>query len=217
MGGTGTVNVALVVVGDGRSRYLEQALDSLRRHVPAGTFCYWRIVDDSGGPWPVAFTADWDVIRHDHRRGLAAAVNSAWVGLPGDVDFVFHVEEDFVLQGPVEFDRMAKTLDAHPRLAQLVLKRQPGTPAEAAAGGIIEQHPDDYVDRDGWVEHRRIFSLNPCLIPRAVIDLGWPASNEAGFTDQLVAAGWSFGFWGARADPPKVWHIGTERSEGWMP
>lgn len=211
------MNIALVVVGDGRYGYLERALESLRAHVPSGTFSYWRVVDDSGGPWPVAFEGDWDVIRHPSRRGLAAAVQSAWAGLPGGIDWVLHWEEDFLLTGPVEFDQMVKTLEANPHLAQLVLKRQPGSPAEAAAGGIIEQHPDDYVDRAGWVEHQRIFSLNPCLIPRAVVDLGWPVTNEAGFTDQLVEAGWSFGFWGARDDPPRCWHIGDQRSSGWMP
>jgi hypothetical protein len=210
------MNIALVVVGDGRYAYQEQALASLREHVPCGTFCYWRVVDDSGGPSPMVFTGDWGVIRHPQRRGLAAAVQSAWVGLPGHIDWVFHWEEDFVLTGPLELDRMVKTLEANPRLAQLVLKRQPGCPSEAAAGGIIEQHPDQYTDRDGWVEHQRIFSLNPCLIPRRVVDLGWPTSNEAGFTDQLIAAGWSFGFWGARNDPPRCWHIGVERSSGWM-
>lgn len=209
------MNIALVVVGDGRYGYQEQALASLRQHVPTGTFCYWRIVDDSGGESPMAFTDDWDVIRHPSRRGLAAAVQSAWA-LPSHVEYVWHHEEDFILTEPLELDRMVKTLEANPQLAQLVLKRQPGCPSEVAAGGIIEQHPDDYADRDGWVEHRRIFSLNPCLIPRRVVDLGWPVSNEAGFTQQLVEAGWSFGFWGGRHDQPRCWHIGVERSSGWM-
>lgn len=211
------VNIALVVVGDGRWEYEARALDSLREFISAGVFSYWRVVDDSGGPSPMAYTGDWDVIRHDQRRGLAAAVQSAWVGLPSDIEYVFHFELDFVLNGPVEFDRMVKTLEANPHLAQLVLKRQPGCPSEVSAGGIIEQHPDEYADRAGWVEHHRIFSLNPCLIPRRVVDMGWPVSNEAGFTTALVNTGFSFGFWGARHDPPRVIHIGAERSSGWMP
>lgn len=211
------MSIALVVVGDGRYGYQERALASLRQHVPCGAFSYWRVVDDSGGPSPMTFTDDWDVVRHPARRGLAAAVQSAWSYLPSHIEWIFHFEEDFILTEPLELDKLVKTCDANPHLAQLVLKRQPGSPAEAAAGGIIEQHPDDYSDRDGWVEHQRIFSLNPCLIPRRVVDLGWPATNEAGFTTKLVEAGWSFGFWGGRHDPPKVLHIGIDRSSGWMP
>jgi hypothetical protein len=208
---------ALVVISDGRDAYLEQAMESLRRWVPTGTFSYWRIVDDSGGTSRLTFDGDWDVIRHPVRRGLAAAVQSGWADLPAGVEYVWHHETDFVLVEPLEVDQMAKTLDTHPRLANLVLKRQPGNPAEEAAGGIIECRPDRYRQRDGFVEHQECFSLNPCLIPRGVIDAGWPAGNEAEMTSRLVGEGRTFGFWGDKTDPPRTLHIGTHRADGWLP
>jgi hypothetical protein len=210
------MSVALVVVTDGRYRYLERMLESLVEHVlyPFGLI---RVVDDSGNVEGPRFPAGWDVVRHQPRLGLAAAVQSAWAGLPADVEFVFHVEEDFVFTEPVDIDGMAMLLKEHGRLAQLVLKRQAWSPPEVAAGGIIETAPDEYRQRDGWVEHTRIFSLNPCLIPRAVVDAGWPDGNEAEMTARLVAGGWSFGFWGRRDDPPRVLHIGAQRSAGWTP
>lgn len=209
------MNIALVVVSDGRDTYTEQSMGSLGNLKTV--FSHQRVVDDSGGTSGLAWPSPWEVVRHQSRRGLAAAVQSAWAGLPSDITHVFHLESDFVVAEPVDVEAMADTLDANPALAQLVLKRQPGNPVEAAAGGIIETAPDEYIDRDGWVEHHRIFSLNPCLIPAPVVSEGWPAGNEAEQTARLLAAGWSFGFWGARHDPPRVIHIGTRRAQGWMP
>lgn len=208
------MSVALVVVGDGRYEYLECCLESIRRHA-IYPFTFYRIVDDSGTGDRVAPPPGWDLVAHPERRGLAGAVQSAWAGLPADVEYVLHVEEDFLLTAPLDIDGMAATLKEHGRLAQLVLKRQPWSPEEQAAGGIMEMTPWEYVQRDGWVEHSRIFSLNPCLIPRAVIDLGWPDGNEAEMTSRLIADGWSFGFWGRRDDQPRCIHIGARRSAQW--
>jgi len=209
------MSVALVVVTDGRWSYLNQMFGSAGQWLTY-PFSHVRVVDDSGGPGPGSWPDGVEVVRHPLRRGLAAAVQSAWAGLPDDVEFVFHVEEDFVFTEPVDIDGMAMVLKEHGRLAQLVLKRQPWSPEEQAAGGIIEMHPHRYRQQGGWVEHQRIFSLNPCLIPREVVDMGWPAGNEAEMTTRLVAAGWSFGFWGRRDDPPRCLHIGARRSAGWM-
>lgn len=210
------MTVALVVVTDGRAGYLQRMLASAGRFLDY-PFAYRRVVDDSGELAPWHGLVDFDVVAHDRRRGLAAAVQSAWSDLPAEIDYVFHLEDDFVFTGPVDIDAMATTLKGHPRLAQLVLKRQPWSLAEVAAGGIIEMDPDVYVERDGFVEHQRIFSLNPCLIPRDVVDGGWPAGNEAAMTERLVAEGRTFGFWGRRAEGPRVLHIGAERSAGWVP
>jgi hypothetical protein len=209
------MSVALVVITDGRWQYLNEMFRSAREWLTY-PFAHVRVVDDSGGSGVGGWPSEFEVVRHPLRRGLAAAVQSAWADLPADIDYVFHVEEDFVFVEPVDIDGMAMVLKEHGRLAQLVLKRQPWSPEETAAGGIIESHPDEYRQRDGWVEHTRIFSLNPCLIPRVVVDMGWPAGNEAEMTARLVADGWSFGFWGRRDDPPRVFHIGARRSAGWM-
>lgn len=130
------------------------------------------------------------------------------------------MEEDFVLTQPVDIEAMAEVLDAEPGLAQLVLKRQPWHPAEVAAGGVIEQLPD-VVERETnghpWVEHRHGFSLNPCLIPRRVFQRGFTEGSEPANTRRLLAAGFHFGYWGARHDDPRCLHIGAVRADGSTP
>jgi glycosyltransferase involved in cell wall biosynthesis len=213
------MSIGLVMTYDGRSHCIRQTLKSLQAHVLTDNFTYLRIVDDSGQPnlLPTDWVEGYDIIKHPQRSGLAAAVNSAWANLPDDIDYVFHCEDDWIFPDRIPVEAMRRTLQWHPHLAQLVLKRQPGNPEEAAAGGIIECHPDQYADKDGYVEHARIFSLNPCLIPRHIVDRGWPDHGHEGiFTDQLVADGYRFAFWGERHDPPRVDHIGHQRSSGWV-
>ena len=187
-------------VSDRGDLYLGECVASFSRFV--GEFPA-HVVDDS-----------------DHRLGMAGAVRAAWDwALNTGLDYLLHVEEDFRFVVPFDPREAVDVLAADPRLAQVVLKRQPWSPEEHAAGGIIECHPDDYVSyEDGdlrWVTHQRIFSLNPCLIPRHVLELGYPDGNEAEMTSRLVALGYRFAFLGARDDPPRVVHVGVERAAGW--
>lgn len=156
----------------------------------------------------------------DHRLGMAGAVQAAWDwAIQTGVDYLLHVEEDFRFTQPFDPDDAIRILNTDPRLAQVVLKRQPWSPEEHAAGGIIESHPEDYTDHQAgglrWVSHQRIFSLNPCVIPRHILELGWPDGNEAAMTTNLVTLGYRFAFFGDRDDPPRVEHVGHERGTGW--
>lgn len=161
--------------------------------------------------------------RH-HTFGLAGAVAEGWrLALEHDADYLLEWEEDFLAIAPLPVAQMLAVLEQEPRLAQVVLKRQaaPHTPEEAA-GGIIECDPDAYNERAvlkqqlRWTEHRKIFSLNPCLIPRRVLELGWPTrSDEGEFTKVCLDAGYRFAFYGRKFDPPRVTHVGTFRSAGW--
>jgi hypothetical protein len=71
------------------------------------------------------------------------------------------------------------------------------------------------VDTGPYCVHTRCFSLNPCLIPRAVLELGWPDGNEAEMTTLLVSKGYRFAVWGSRQDGPRVEHTGQNRAAGW--
>lgn len=157
-----------------------------------------------------------------HRLGMAGAVRQGWEqALARGADFVLHVEEDFRFSQPIPIDKLQFVLERCPDLAQVVLKRQPWNEQEKAAGGIIEANPDAYVEHRAfgrnvvWSEHWQIFSLNPCLIPRRVLELGWPDGNEAEFTKRCVDEGLHFAFYGAKADPPLVEHVGHQRAQGW--
>ncbi len=122
---------------------------------------------------------------------------------------------------------MCRTLEANPQLAQLCLKRGPCTPEEVAAGGFVELARDEYREcawfgefgRATWLEHKRCFSLNPCVYPYSVVQAGMPddASSgvEAALTASLRARKLRFGVWGSRGDDPQCVHIGFERAAGW--
>lgn len=215
-----TIDVA--VITDGRRMYLERCMTSLSEMVPWDAVAGRYIVNDAGDDRYTDWLDDtyggrrgWTVISHEERCGLAATVDTAWAFCKADM--LFHVEEDFIFRVPVELPAMRDVLTAYPRLAQLCLLRQPWSSAEHAAGGIIPMDPDAYHEQVMCgrlvVTHQRVFSLNPCLIPRTVLETGWPSGNEAEQTARLVEAGWIFGYWGSWTT---VEHIGTVRSTSWM-
>lgn len=193
-------SIGVVVVSDRGDLYLPGCLANLEEVLP-GTEPI--LVDDQ-----------------DHKLGMAGAVRrgmrfARW----GEFEYVLWVEEDFRFNSRPPLEDMRTILDNHPFCAQVVLKRQPWSVEEHAAGGIIEMAPDEYTDNMTagipWVEHRRIFSLNPCLIPRRIFELGWPDGNEAEQTERLVASNYFFAFYGRRDDAPLVTHVGHERGKGW--
>ena len=216
--------IALGIVTDGRGEYLEKCVDSIV-DVSLGPFADQFMVDDSGdseyGAWLDDTFPEFRIHHHDRRLGLAAAVGSAWsLAADSDCEFLFHVEEDFVFTTPLALSDMAEVLRRRTHLVQLVLKRQPWSDEEIAAGGQIETDPDAYTEVatniGTRVEHRKLFSFNPSLIPRRVFGRGWGPVLEADvsavlFEDPKARSA----YWGRKAAPPVCEHIGVERSAGY--
>jgi len=219
--GEATVSFALAVTTDGREECLERAVESLRASLdPWPDECV--MVDDSGDPDFAAVMryVDYTSLVHEQRRGFAAAVESVWREvIRSGAEYVFHAEDDFTYNEPVDLMAMASLLDAHPHIAQLALKRQPVNAEEQAAGGFMQTKPGEFIQRDGWIEHETNFTTNPSLIPARVIQLalrsGRPLS-EPNVTDTLLEHGYRFGYLGRIEDEPRVEHIGHERMAGWM-
>ena len=216
------VSWTLLLVTDGRDDYLADAVASADAMLPDPARRV--MVDDTGSAEHASMLRGlyprFEVHDAEKRRGLAGAVRAGW-GVC-DTDYVFHLEDDFTFNEPTDIAAMAGVLDAHPKLAQMCLLRQPWNAEEQAAGGIVEKDPGDYRHSHvmwpyeaHWLTHRRLFSLNPCLIPRRVYELGWDDGNERGFTDRLLADGYNFAYWGQPGDPPRVTHIGRRRAVGW--
>lgn len=216
--------IALLVMTDGRDHVFE-TLPTAEAFLLGGISEVW-IHDDSGRPergdqlrraFPHAH-----VVQTAGRSGFAGAIRSAWAMLrAGSVaDFVFHLEDDFRFFRVVELDRMARVLVERPYLAQLALRRQPWNAEEIAAGGIVEQHPGDFVEvtdphGNQWLEHRRFFTTNPSLYRRELLGQEWPAGeqSEGRFSIELFedpAA--RSGYWGSRASGEWVEHIGHHRA-----
>lgn len=205
------MNIARVIISDRGDRYLPQSQKSM----------------DTFVDYPWSATVHIDDSNHD--LGMAGAVREAWNRLPKDTDYVWHQEEDWVVVADVPVEAMCRTIEHNTHLAQLCLKRGPVTPDEITAGGFVELAREEYSERSWWpstggrhvwLEHKRVFSLNPCVYPYWITTNGVP-NDPAGdgvervLTDRLLDEGLVFGVWGSRGDDPQVIHIGYERSAGW--
>ncbi len=214
------MSIGLCIISDGRFDYLAECINSLEARV---AYPYVRkvIVDDSGElniqlRVRQAFP-DYEVLAHKRRWGIAAAIHTAWDAmLETDADYVFHVEQDFTFNEPIDLDDLVRILKDHDELANVTLKRQPYSPVEEAAGDFMRVNSSWYTDRDGYVEWSKIFCCNPSLVRREVIELA-PFKSEGDFAAVCREAGYRFAFYGQKADPPRVTHIGEYRAVGWKP
>ena len=213
--------ITLLAMTDGRDDVLAETLPVAMRHVPHRNLV---IHDDTGdldhqaqlaAKFPTA-----EVIGGAERRGFGGAIQAAWQHLTRTPNpFVVHLEDDFVLNRPLDWFTLAHVLDTHPHLVQLALRRQPWNAEEHAAGGIVEQHPDDYTERSyadkTWLEHTRFFTTNPSIYRRSLCVEGWPTgeNSEGRCGIDLLARHpeWRFGFWGSKDSGEWCEHVGHER------
>jgi hypothetical protein len=191
-------SIARLLISDGRDEYLMQTLESATKMLPE--FDQHIHIDD-----------------REHQLGFGGAIRAGWEQV--ETDYVFHLEQDFTFNVPVDLDGMVALLERQPHLAQVALKRQPWNREERRAGGIVELHPHDFTERtDGqatWTEHRRFFTTNPSVYPSELLTFGWPDGDqsEGMFTHRLLRdPQLRFAFWGGKFDPPTVHHIGDVRS-----
>lgn len=199
------MTVCHLLIGDGRDSYHRVSRASLKDKVPEPDFVVE--IDD-----------------REHRLGFTGAVIKGWKKvLTTGADWVLHHELDFTYNEPVDVQRMIAVLERQPHLSQMSLLRQAVNEEEKAAGGIIPAHPEDYVEvtdqGDTWIETQRfIFTTNPSIYSTALIARGWPNERESegkfGAYLRRDRPEVRCGIWGALNDPPRVQHIGDERTGG---
>lgn len=172
---------------DGRREYLYQTL-TVAADKLCGSISVKVIHDDSGDPtfaaWLQLTYEPLGYIVHStgQRSGFSGAIRSAWAWLREHDrnPYIFHLEDDFEVTENIDLTQLAATLHDHPELAQLALLRQAWSVEEIQAGGIIEQHPGSYEQRDGYIQHRRFFTTNPSLYRRDLITTtDWPDSEHS--------------------------------------
>jgi hypothetical protein len=214
--------VSLVVITDGRQSCIEQTIDRFNEVINYHFF-EKLIINDSGDYRYHQFLVNkfpgFDVVSHEKRRGLAGAVQSAWESVNPEVDYVLHLEDDFLFEKSIDIDHMASLLKENSDLVQMALVRASVNPPEEEVGGFVFQHLEDYHQKDDYFEHSRLFTLNPCLYPMSTVKMGWPDhGGESEFTAKVhsINQDYKFGFYGQIYDKPLVTHIGGRRSEGWF-
>lgn len=233
--------IRLLVMTDGRRDYIARTVpEFLDRFDRPDLLSELVIHDDSGDPEYRAWLLDvfgrqgFEVVSTTvGRSGFGGAIRSAWqhVRDTSSARFVFHLEDDFTPTRTVPLAAMVHLLDTHPELVQVALRRQPWNAEELAAGGVVEQHPTDYVDVEEhtWIgeehggpgavfylEHRRFFTTNPNLYRRELVDeTEWPAGSqsEGRYGIELLRQDPArrFAFYGSRDSGPWVEHIGRDR------
>jgi len=149
-------------------------------------------------------------------KGYGAAMRAA-CDVGAREPFSVWIEEDFTFTAPVDFEALADVLYETPRLAQIVLQRQPWFPNEVKAGGLVpalverghQFHPIGH----GLLEHTAFFSGNPSVWRREVFEAGWPDArwSEDVKGRELVAAGYSF----ALTEDVLVHHDGERSGKGY--
>lgn len=193
--------ICLLFITDGRPCAAD-AFASVKRHLPKPDALV--ITDDT-----------------DHTLGFHGAVQAAWQQVPDEADYVFHMEDDFILQQDVPLNQMIWLLENKPWLAQVSLKRQAVNEEEKAAGGIVEAHPDDFEERSendiDYTVHRRYFTTNPSIYRAELCKRGWPQvpHSEGVFTHQLLADDYSFAIYGEKHAAPLVEHVGIRQGTGY--
>lgn len=213
----GADQIVLVALTNGERDTLKPTLESARDHLqgPIGRrlLCV-DAVDHRVAELAKRFPA-WDVVQirgGDYSRAVSGALDQA-VG--SGQAWVFWLEDDFRFEGDIDLAEMQRLVERDD-LAQLSLKRQPWFEHELEAGGVIEADPDSFTQRDGYVEHRAYWTMNPMLTKRSTLaSHRWPRGRDSErrfgltvFRDPDARVG----MLGEIDDPPRVEHIGLERA-----
>jgi len=221
--------VLLGIIDNKRPDLLDQTIKSLESNLDYNFF-EKVIIDDSGDAGYSRELNDiygdrYTIWSHRVNMGLSGSIMSLWLlAKEHDVDYVWHQEGDFTFNHCIDLELLKNILKQKPKLAQVALKRQPVNGDEASVGGFMEQKPDTYTEYSSeflgavWVEHRNFFTLNPCLYPRWVVDLGWQNGwGEAEFSNLLFSdESVTCAFLHGVDHGPIVNHTGNYRGDGWF-
>ena len=217
--------ILLAVTTDGRQECLERTIASALEQLQ-GLDGPRLIFDDSGDRayqrWlRSTYQREGFTVAYGRERvGQGKALARMWKHLADSMyrshPWVFHLEDDFLFDRPVDLEQLRSVLEERPCLAQMALLRQPWFSGEVKAGGIIERDPDEYIRVSAgdveWFEHRMWFTLNPCLYRRELCELERPTGyrHEWSFGRRLCEdPEVRFGLWGDGT--PWVTHIGEKR------
>jgi hypothetical protein len=208
------VNVALLVIGDGRGDFIARSVEAIAKHADY-PFTARVMIDDSGDPEYAGHLEDaYPEFEIDHGglRGMAGAVQHGFSLL--DADAVLWVEEDMLLTRDLPLAEALAVLEQETFLAQMCFPRaacDPGEQGDQFAATVAKAAESHRAELYTW--HDYLFSFQPCLIPRRVFGIcADPCPVGSGIEDWLTGLllrdRYRFGVWGHPGDAPYATHIG---------
>ncbi len=172
------------------------------------------LIDRYEGEWLVSWPGDEAV-------GYSESIRRLWILLHHLPErFVFHCEDDFLFNVPVDLGDVCAFLDKHKEVAEVTFLRNRCYPAEMDPATVLGHNPKRLKDRKQgpwrWSEHTMYFSANPSVYRKDLVQLGWPLDkgSEMVVTHRILAQGQHFAYWGHKKDEPTLTHIGEYRADG---
>lgn len=215
----------LVVVTHGDAPHLDATVESFVAYVAIPPVELVTVVDGPGRlpPNGPAGLLRWRIYQHPKQLGFCDAMLTGWAAAtePG-ADYVFWLENDFLIERDLPLAAFASVLDADPSVAQMALMRQAVNSTEREAGGLYESRRGDYENRLAWnqlpwLAHSAYFTTNPSLMRRDfMVSNPWPdypSECEGRFGIDLVDRGYHFGVWGDGR--PWCEHVGVRDGTGY--
>jgi hypothetical protein len=226
------VKYLLTMMTDGRRDCLLQAIDAFERMVTPKASAAYIHIDGMHMPPPMLYDElQWQVTTDPEPVGFCHSQANVWrAAASSKFDWVFHLEDDFVIQRPVDLTQFAAVLDAEPQCAQMILYRN-AVVHEIPHGGYLNQFRDSYTPRATWIDHgdgvsrlypwfetQRNWATNPALFRSQFCrDHRWPTDPNCegllSFQVRETHPETTFGIWGNG----EVWaeHIGKRQGFGY--
>lgn len=171
-------SVTICITSCGRLDLLEQTLASFRAFNAGGRFL---ISEDSTKPEVIAEAIarypDMTVLSGPDRLGLMGSIDRLYSAV--ETPYIFHLEDDWTFDGPVDWDGAIALLDARDDVANVSLRafdeikakyRAKSTPLKLAGREFAVMHKDAHPEFFGW-------SSNPGLIRKSLYDAYAPFSR----------------------------------------
>jgi hypothetical protein len=203
-------DVTVCITSCGRRDLLKRTLDSFRRHHSGGRLL---ISEDSGDAGMLAWLRDNipdAVVLHDgERRGQMGSVDRLYARV--ETPYIFHLEDDWAFDGPVDFAAAKAALEKYPdlsivcvrRYAELKQAHRRSSRGFREGGAVLRvMNPAAHADWYGW-------TANPGLLKRAFWEKYQPFARYK--HDELSALAKGEGRYVAFLLPGVARHIGAGR------
>lgn len=161
----------------------------------------------------------WETIPMGESRGYAHAMRRCQhIEMGSGQPWVLHVEDDVLLNQPLDLREMQWVMEDNPDLAQVSLKRQPWHEEELEAGDMLGwRSPESFDVREGVVAHRSFWAATISLTRRRFLaEHPWPleGDSERRFGNRLFRQNPQVhaGVLGGLEDLPRITHTGHERA-----